>query len=311
MRGLRAHAFLIVIALSSRAQAFARTASETGTCVFWAERELKYLVNDRCAPELLPKDCLDAVDEAFATWTEPLCTDLKFVNMGTTHSREIGVKTADESNLVIWRTRSCADVVPTDDACRAADASCADKFDCWDGALHGDGNKDAEVIAVTTVTFQPKTGQIRDADIELNAAPAPDSAGAHFIFTTEDGPPCGGDLQPPNCPSTDIRTTLAHEIGHFMGLAHSTRSDAVMFFQSDPPGQLAKRALTDDDVAGVCTIYPRGKSVSTCLGNVTVEPVSETDGCACRSGRGANLWALIGCMLFVIRRVTRAKIKSV
>src|SRR5262249_54463353 len=68
--------------------------------------------------------------------------------------------------------------------------------------------------AITTTTFNTTTGQIFDADMELNAE--------SFQFAVLDA--SGGG------PSTDIENTVTHELGHLLGLDHTCddglRSDA-------------------------------------------------------------------------------------
>src|SRR5205085_567888 len=46
-----------------------------------------------------------------------------------------------------------------------------------------------------------------------------------------------------------------HEAGHFFGLAHATDAKSTMF-ASYKPGTTILRTLTQDDVAGICSIYP-------------------------------------------------------
>jgi hypothetical protein len=95
-------------------------------------------------------------------------------------------------------------------------------------------------IALTTVTFDPRTGEIYDADIELNSA--------NHDFVTEPGATSGYDLQ----------AVLTHEVGHFYGLAHAPSIDAVMYARGDTSDGEQKRTLTANDVAGFCAIYPPG-----------------------------------------------------
>lgn len=95
-------------------------------------------------------------------------------------------------------------------------------------------------VALTTVTFRPSTGFIVDADIEMN--------GAMYVFTDSDDP---AETE------VDVRNTLTHEVGHFLGLDHSSERNATMFGTA-PPGELQKRVLHPVDIAGVCHIYPEG-----------------------------------------------------
>jgi hypothetical protein len=53
----------------------------------------------------------------------------------------------------------------------------------------------------------------------------------------------------------DLQSILTHEVGHFIGIAHSPDPGAVMF-ASYAPGSTAQRELHPDDIEAVCAIYP-------------------------------------------------------
>jgi hypothetical protein len=95
-----------------------------------------------------------------------------------------------------------------------------------------------------------ETGEIYDADVELNTADYP-------IEQRAAGAPSDG--------SYDLQSVLTHEFGHFVGLAHSPLPGSVMFALGDSSDGTAKRALAPEDVLGVCAIYPTDgtRSVST------------------------------------------------
>lgn len=97
-------------------------------------------------------------------------------------------------------------------------------------------NTGAETLALTTVFFNPETGEIYDANIELN------SFDANFVLGDADA-----DSQ-----HDDLNAVLTHEIGHFLGLSHSGVSNATMF-QSY---QLGMSTLEDDDAAAICASLP-------------------------------------------------------
>ncbi|MDJ0763653.1 MAG: matrixin family metalloprotease [Myxococcota bacterium] len=110
----------------------------------------------------------------------------------------------------------------------------------WD---HGGG-----VIAMTSINFDEKTGRILDADIEFN--------GVYFDFADEETYP--GDTR-----LMDLRNTLTHEIGHTFGLGHSTDGTATMH-DSGTFGETKKQTLEQDDIDGICAIYPLAEDPGFC-----------------------------------------------
>ncbi len=92
-------------------------------------------------------------------------------------------------------------------------------------------------IGLTTTTYDVNTGEIVDADVEFNADSYP--------FTTVDSAST----------MMDIQNTMAHEAGHMMGLDHSKASEATMY-STAPEGETQKRSLSQDDIDGICFVYP-------------------------------------------------------
>jgi hypothetical protein len=90
------------------------------------------------------------------------------------------------------------------------------------------------------VTYDPDTGEIYDADMEINAT-VPLSLG--------DPIPADG---------YDLLSIVTHESGHFLGMAHSGDDQATMFAHY-VQGTTTLRTLSSDDVSGLCSIYlPNG-----------------------------------------------------
>jgi hypothetical protein len=99
-------------------------------------------------------------------------------------------------------------------------------------------------LGVTTVTYGVTTGTIFDADMEINAT---------VPLTAQD------TVQTP--PPYDLRVIMTHEAGHFRGLAHATDTQAIMYYRYQPGAV----KLTQDDIDGVCTIYPPKGSGCNCM----------------------------------------------
>ena len=98
-------------------------------------------------------------------------------------------------------------------------------------------NDPVNTLALTTVTYGVNSGTIFDADIEINS-----SSTARPLTTQE----------PPDPSTVDLQAILTHEAGHFLGLAHATDPNVIMYAYYTP-GHIQ---LTQDDINGLCAIYP-------------------------------------------------------
>lgn len=164
-----------------------------------------------------------------------------------------------------------------------------------DDAIHRPG-----AIAITIATFDTFTGEIFDADIEMNDAEFDFSIAA----TTSD--PSAADLQ----------TILTHEFGHFMGLSHSDNDRAVMWPEAGL-GEI-RRDLTSDDAAGMCAIYPSSQAPATrCLavpyGGLTTQPGGTlvTGTCATRGSAPSHTTLALTSALLALHTTRRRRERAV
>jgi hypothetical protein len=104
-----------------------------------------------------------------------------------------------------------------------------------EGAWPYDSNN---ALGLTTVTYDPDTGEIYDADTEINATP-------DITLST---------LPVPLSQTYDFQSIMTHEAGHFLGMAHATDTAATMYY-SYTIGSTSMRTLTQDDIDGICAIY--------------------------------------------------------
>jgi len=105
------------------------------------------------------------------------------------------------------------------------------------------GGEDA--LGLTLIRFDPDTGAIWDSDIEVNAVDEPLSVGA------------------PTAGAVDLASLLTHEAGHLLGLGHNVYDETATMFPGYHTGSIELRSLADDDIAGICEIYPPKRKPST------------------------------------------------
>lgn len=285
-RGLLALVLLLGLGLPAEAPAFVRSRDpSSGQCLQWETRVIPWAMNERGHPTLGYERAHQAFLRSFSTWEEVSCSDLVFRDEGPTSETRVGHREGETpDNLIIFREQDCREVVASNAPCHKA-GTCANDFDCWD---HG-----STTIAVTTTTFYRRTGEIVDADIEMNAA--------WFDFTDVDGPPCAQG-QTVGCVATDIQNTATHEIGHMIGLNHTPVREATMFASSSR-GEVHKRWLSEDDIAGICAIYPAGRATPYCADFALEEAPG---GCGCGSGGdGVGALGLFLAGMAVLRRSRR------
>ncbi len=226
-----------LLAVASDASAFCRSttcrstatkecATDENSCptdgakLFWPTSCVSYAMNELGTQDLDPADTRDVIRKTFQAWTEVPCPDGGNASMTFEERDPVTSKKSeynkDSPNLNV--------VLFQDDDW---------KYRGIDGTL-----------AKTSVTYNDETGEIYDADIEVNAA-------NNTVTITDKQEKIEYDLQ----------AILTHEVGHFIGIAHSSESSAVMF-SSYAPGSTAQRKLTPDDIDAVCAVYPPNNGVA-------------------------------------------------
>ncbi|HEY5958593.1 MAG TPA: matrixin family metalloprotease [Polyangiaceae bacterium] len=106
-----------------------------------------------------------------------------------------------------------------------------------------------EKIALTTLKTDNHTGEILDADVEINSASYAFSLDANASSTDAAEP------------ALDLFPVVLHEAGHVLGLADlPPGSDSVMAYNSTMP----RYAPSSDDVAAICSLFVPSDQSPTC-----------------------------------------------
>ena len=261
-----------------------RSSPDGGHCLGWPAGTVELRESAAGAPEAGDAG-FAAMERSLSTWATAMsaCGNLSLRMGSRTATRTTGFddrQGASNENVLLFRTRLCSDVVSPGDPCHG-DGTCGNGHDCWDF--------NAGTLAVTTTTFNSRTGKLYDADLEMNAST--------HVFTTVDAPPCASVTQP-GCVSTDVQNTVTHELGHALGLDHSPDPRSTMFAGADL-GETSKRVLDDGSLEFVCRVYPAGGPTLDCDG--TPLDLSEGGSGSCAAAPGGPC-ALLGLALLGLRR---------
>jgi Matrixin len=198
--------------------------------VFWRNRCVSYSLQRDGTDQLPFAIVKDIARQAFAAWSQPGCASGGAPTISATELEPPGQDGVDcnevqynpygpNANIIIFRDHGWPD----------------------------DGDA-VNTLGFTTVTYARDTGEIVDADMEINSSP----------FRTL-------VISPPDPPGTyDLLSIMTHEAGHFLGLAHSADNSAIMYAYYTP----GSVDLQPDDVDGICTIDPPDGTRSTTAGLV-------------------------------------------
>ena len=166
---------------------------------------------------------LDAINLSIEQWNKVQCEHPVMINRGP-----VANGSAFELNDDTNSRRGTNLIIFEDEATWDANRADANQ---WDSSL---------TLALTTVFHVASNGEVMNFALELNDSP----------FTFGIGP---------TGYAFDIQNTVTHELGHVLGLDHTTSEvqgwdQQTMYFQTEP-AETIKRTLEDDDRAGYCYLY--------------------------------------------------------
>ncbi len=259
--------------------------------VFWSERCMPFAVQrDGSVADRISASELEAVvEDGFRTWSEVSC--------GAGVSPQLAA--ASQGPI----------------ACAAVEYNCEEPELNSNLVTFRDDFEDTKtfhfgVIALTTATVRLSTGELIDADIEIN------SRDEDFVLD--------GSRELRALRSTDLRAVVNHELGHLLGLSHSREPEALML-DSYVEGRVEP---AEDDRLGICEALGSGAadpvceavelgSETECLGANTdcrrsAPAASDLGGCDCRvagppvsAGAGSWSWLIPALGAWLGRRFRR------
>ena len=203
-----------------------------GKPLFWSSKCLSFDVQRDASPAQVDLATARAtMQAAFDSWTSADCPVDPVTCVGSPHTglhpsisvRDLGPVTCDQveynqtlgnANMIVFRDGT------------------------WP---HPDGDV---TLALTTVTFSPDSGEIYDADMEINSNPKVNTVttgDAHVVY--------------------DLQSIMTHESGHFLGLAHTQAQNTTsVMYARYKEGATFMRHLAEDDVCAICAAYDPKRS---------------------------------------------------
>ncbi len=211
--------------------------------VYWSNACVSYDIQKDASRQVPYATAATLFAEAFSKWTGTSCPST--ANSGSGH---VSIEVQDLGPV------ACNEVQYSSDQGNQHVIIFHD--DVWP---HDDASN---TLGLTTITFNPDSGEIYDADMEINSTP--------------DVPLSLADPVPPT--GYDFQSIITHECGHFLGMAHSGDEAATMYAHY-VPGTSSMRTLTLDDKSGICATYlPNGdRSVHPSVSADGVLPATACD----------------------------------
>ncbi len=232
--------------------------------VRWPRDSISYEIYERVPSELALVDVEQTVRSAFGLWTGLECGGPHFVYRGNTPIRAVP---GDGINTIEWVQSG------------------------WLAMGHPDS-----AAAFTDVQYKRAAGgwwEIVEADVYINAE--------QFGWVLEGNSAASG--------MRDVRSVLTHEAGHMIGLLHpcevggadgapecttdASFTQVMMYPEYDP----SRTALSTDDSAGACFLYPGASCEETgCTNGATCTPAGCILLCGSETCESGEICSSAGCV---------------
>lgn len=255
-RGLSIGLALALSFACSKAGAFCRYTAVSGmdSCqggapaLYWKSSCIGYRLNQAASRQISLDQASALFAKAFAFWMAPngSCTpSISVVQLSPTTSDRVGYDlTGPNDNLVVFRD------------------------DGWPDR--------PELLELETTTYDMQTGEILDADLEIN------SQYASFFWQNPEGDGADGgllgevDQDAGVANAYDLEWLAVHGAGHMLGLWHS-QDEAAIMKPTLVKGERFPGGLSADDMAGICDIYPSPGVRTTTDSSGSEHPVAASD----------------------------------
>lgn len=190
-----------------------------GIPLFWARQCLSYSVVPRDVDVPSLDDLRAAVDTSFATWSQVECD-------------------GQAVSIQLQQTIGTAECVEPEYNPTGPNANAVIFVSDWT-----ERGLPSTAFGLTLVWHQPQTGEIFDADVQINDG----ELGTLAI--------CDGTPSSCRARVVDIQNVVTHEVGHYLGLGHTQDDPLATMAFSAVLGEKSKRTLANDDREGLCAIY--------------------------------------------------------
>jgi hypothetical protein len=206
-----------------------------GKPLYWKNACVGYSLQKDASRQVSLADAERIFSRAFAAWTGTTCSadaasrvSIQASYLGPVECGTVGYNSdGPNQNVIVFRDTA------------------------WD---HMDATN---TLGLTTVRYDPDTGEIYDADMEINAYQS-------RPLSIADAAPIG---------AVDLLSIATHEAGHVLGFAHSAEMSATMFASYQG---VTMRDLSSDDTSGICGVYTPDQNRVTAAGPLPADACDPT-----------------------------------